>query len=56
MYNIDYVPQSTSKAAWYVDLLNFLENGTLPSHLSNKQKRAIHLKYLSYQFFDRVFS
>jgi len=49
MYNIDHVPQSTSIAPCYVDLRQFLDHGTLLSHLSNKQKREIYLKYLSYQ-------
>lgn len=54
MYNIEHVPQSMSTMPWYEYLRKFLEHGTLPSYLSNKQKREISLKSLSYQLFHGV--
>lgn len=54
MYNIEHVPLSMSIAPWYFYLWKFIEHDTFPMHLSNKQKREIHLKSLSYQLVHGV--
>lgn len=34
---------------WYIDVPQYLENGTVPTHFSIRQKRALCLKALAYQ-------
>jgi len=48
MYNIEQVTPTNVTMSWYIDVQQYLEHDTLPSHLFAKQKREIHLKALSY--------
>ena len=39
--------------SWYANVCQYLEQGTIPSHFSIRQKRKFLLKYLTYQSMHR---
>lgn len=54
MYNVEWTPSTSHITYWHVEVHQYLENGTMPSHFSMQQKRALWLRFLSYQLMDGV--
>ena len=49
IYNIDRDSPTIDIKSWYAIVCQYLEHGTIPSHVSTRQNRALKIKALSYQ-------
>lgn len=49
LYDIRRETPKENRTSWYTNVCQYLEHGTIPSHFSIRQKRALRLKALAYQ-------
>ena len=54
MYSVKRASPTIITTSWYIDMRQYLEHDTIPSHLSARKKRALKLKELSYQMVHGV--
>jgi len=54
MHDVERAPPTSYGDSWYKYVFQYLEHGTMPSHFSMRQKRALRLKALRYQLVHGV--
>ena len=47
LHIMDVCPLFTAPDSWYQDLVHYLQEGLLPENCNSKQRRALHLKFIS---------